>query len=489
MTGPTLKWKYIIASTLLILVILSVFSWQNLRIQERQIAKDDEERVKLITDIIKNGLITIMLEKRGREFQKFLETLIAEDIEEVRIFNENGRIVASSVPREIGNKIYDKDMQMFLTQPEPEVFTHRENNKVFYSMVIPIANEEACKQCHFDNAKYRGVLDVEISMDRIINRLQLFRYQMIIFSALAVITLSISLSIMTKHLINKPIEGLISTMKKAEAGDLSARFKTTRDDEIGKLSESLNSMLAQLDSARKEIEKLHYEEYQRIEKMASIGELASAIAHEIKNPLAGISGAIQVFSEEFPDDDPKREIIDDIILEIERLDKAVRDLLNFARPPVPHPLLTDIRSMIDRLMNVISSTAEKQKVDITLDIESDVGKAYLDPEQLQQVFLNIALNAIQSMPGGGSLLINVNKQDDMVVFSFKDSGMGISDENTKNLFKPFFTTKNTGTGLGLSISKNIVEQHGGYISVTSQPGLGSTFVISVPMKGIIDDQA
>ena len=137
----SLRWKYIIGTTCIILVILSVFSWQNLKIQEQQIEADDKERVKLITEIIRNGLISIMLEGRGLEFQKFLETLIAEDIEEVRIFDERGNIIASSIPKEIGNKIYKKDMDMFRTQDKPDVFTHKEKNKVFYSMVVPIVNE------------------------------------------------------------------------------------------------------------------------------------------------------------------------------------------------------------------------------------------------------------------------------------------------------------------------------------------------------------
>ncbi len=485
----SLRWKYIVGTTFIILVILSAFSWQNLKIQEQQIESDDKERVELITEIIRNGLITMMLAGRGLEFQRFLETLIAEDIEEVRIFNEQGIIVASSIPKEIGNKIYKKDLDMFRTQSKSEVFTHQEKNKVFYSMVVPIVNEPACQQCHNDGAKYRGILDVEISMDKIMNRLQSFRYQMVVFSVLTIIALSISLTLMTKYLINKPIDGIIATMKKAEEGDLSARFETERIDEVGKLSSSLNSMLSQLESARKEIEKLHHEEYQRIQKMASIGELAAAIAHEIKNPLAGISGAIQVFAEEFPNDDPKKEIVDDVILEIERLDKAVRDLLNFASPPVPHPLLTNVGSMMERLLHVISTRAEKQNIDIRLNINADIDNAFLDPEQFQQVFLNITLNAIQSMPDGGTLEIDVHKNDDMIEFLFKDSGIGIPSENTKNLFKPFFTTKNTGTGLGLSICKNIIEQHGGTIEVASQPNKGSLFIIRTPLKEQIHEQS
>ncbi|HHN65936.1 MAG TPA: hypothetical protein ENK09_11295, partial [Nitrospirae bacterium] len=139
MNSLGLKWKFIITTTLILLIIVGLFSLYNLKFQEKIIRDDDKERVRLITEIIKNGLVTIMLEGRGKEFQKFLESLVAEDIEEVRIFNpSNYRIVASSVPGEIGSRIYDEDIQKYRTQSGPEVFSHKRGNKLVYSMLVPI---------------------------------------------------------------------------------------------------------------------------------------------------------------------------------------------------------------------------------------------------------------------------------------------------------------------------------------------------------------
>jgi signal transduction histidine kinase len=484
----SLKWKYILGTTLIVLLILGIFSWQSLRLQEKQIVDDDRERVALITEIIKNGLITIMLEGRGREFQKFLETVVAEDIEEVRIFKPNGTIVSSSIPYEIGKKIYSEDIDQYLKQAKPDVFIHTRNEKPVYSMVVPIYNEPVCQNCHGREEKIRGILDVEVSMDKTFKRLSMFRQRMVFFSILTLLALSLSLVILTKYLINRPIEGIIDTMKKVESGDLHARFSTERTDEIGKLSSNLNSMLSQLETAQGEIEQYHREEFRRIEKMATIGELASAIAHEIKNPLAGISGAIQVFSEDFSPGDPRLEVIDDVIREIERLDKAVRDLLNFASPPAARPLPTDVHSMMERLIHVIAQQAEKQNIDINLISTGEKLTLCLDPEQFQQVFLNIALNAFHSMPEGGKLDIEVRKNDNSVEFSFTDTGFGISEKDIYNVFKPFFTTKQSGTGLGLAISKNIIERHGGTIEVMSAPKAGSTFKITVPLLEPEDDR-
>jgi len=477
----SLRWKFIIGTTCIVLAVVGTFSLITLKLQEEQIESDQKERVILITEIIKNGLITFMLEGRGREFQKFLEALISRDIEETRIFNTEGIITSSSIPHEIGKKIYESDIDAFMEQESPEVFTHkRENGGLTYSMVVPIYNEPACMKCHGSSGNILGVLDVEISMRKAREQIDSTRKTLFIFAFFTLLTISIALSILTRYLINRPISGIVKIMKIARDGDLSARFHTDRTDEVGTLSRNLNAMLSQLDQARKELERYHKKELEHVEKMATIGELASAIAHEIKNPLAGISGAIQVLAEDFDHADPRREVIVDVIKEIERLDKSIRDLLNYAKPPEPIPLRTDVNSMMERLLNVISLQAHKTGVEINLHINPEDQIVSLDPELFQQVFLNVSLNSIQAMPSGGELNISVTKNDTGTVFLFADTGHGIPEEVMPNLFKPFYTTKQGGTGLGLAISKNIVEQHNGTIDIQSTSGKGTVFSIIIP---------
>jgi signal transduction histidine kinase len=426
-----------------------------------------------------------MLEGKGPEFQNFLETVTSEDIEEVRLFKPNGTIVSSSAPSEIGKKIYQEDFDRFLSGSPPEVFTHTRNNRTYYSMVIPIYNRPACHRCHEPGEKYRGILDVEISMNKANKRLAMFRKQMIIFSLLTLITLSICLIILTKYLINKPIDGVVEVMKKAEKGDLNARYITNRQDEIGKLSESLNSMLSELDNARKEIKSLHAEEYQLIEKMASIGEVAAAVAHEIKNPLAGISGALQVLAEDFPDDGSRKEIANEVLSEIERLDMAVKDLLVFSLPPELNLIMTDINAIIDNVIEKIRPPSQKFNVKIH-SVSDTIPKTLIDPDQMEKVLLNIAHYSLRSMPGGGTLTFaTYNRlQSDEIEVTLSDTGKGISEEDLKDVFKPKFTTRHHGygSGLGLAISRNIIESHKGRIDVESQVDAGSSFIISLPVK-------
>lgn len=482
MISLSLKWKYIISTLLILLVIISLFSIYNLRFQENLIREDDRKRVELITEIIKNGLYTIMLEGRGMEFQKFLESLVAEEIKEVRIFNPNTRkILASSIPLEIGEEIYDEDIVQFKTQPSPDVFIHSRENDEVYSMIVPIMNEKPCQKCHGSTEKIRGVLDVEISKRKTMARIGELRKRTTIFSLLTFITLSISLAVLTTLLVSRPVEGIIKKLRQVEGGDLSVRFQTDRSDEIGRLSLTLNSMLIELDKARQEIQRCHLEEIKRIERMATLGEMAAAIAHEIKNPLAGISGAIQVISEDFRDDDPRKEIVHEILVEIERLDKAVRNLLSFSKPITPQKEPVYLQDLLEKTIALVQQQAESLNIQIEVETSTEKIVAEVDRELIQQVFLNLILNSFHAMAGGGKLTIMISKTDSSAKIAFSDTGEGIPSENLKKVFKPFFTTRHTGTGLGLAISRNIVEAHGGMIDVESTIGLGSTFTITLPV--------
>jgi len=472
-----LKGKYILFTTCILFVTIGAFSYKNLSLQEKEIQEDDKEKVTLITEIIKNSLVTIMLEGRGKEFQKFLETITTGNVEKASIFKPDGTIISSSLPHQIGTHVSAEHVTRFKTQKIPEVFPLKEDGETVYSIIVPIRNEYPCHKCHGAKDEVIGVLDLEVSMGKTLQRINDSRKRMGLFSIITLIVISISLGMLTTYLVNKPITLIINTMKMAEGGDLAVKFLTRRKDEIGKLASSLNSMLFELDKARREIEKCHFEDIQNIEKLATIGELASAIAHEIKNPLAGISGAIQVLAEDFSATDPRKEVITEVLNEIDRLDRSVKELLVFARPPDLHPVLTSLQPITERAIRLVDLQAQRQGVIIKLIPGDDIGEINVDPEQMQQVFLNIMLNALQSMPAGGTLTIATyfTSNSSEVEIAFSDTGLGIEEYALKNIFKPFFTTRYAGTGLGLAISRNIVEKHNGKIVVESRIGIGSTF--------------
>ncbi|MEJ2183269.1 MAG: ATP-binding protein [Nitrospirota bacterium] len=221
-----------------------------------------------------------------------------------------------------------------------------------------------------------------------------------------------------------------------------------------------------------------------LEKMFTLGELAGAIAHEIKNPLAGISGAIQVIADDLPAGDRRREVFRDILKEIDRLDKSVRNLLGFARPPEPHLVIAPLGDVIHSVGELLAGQAKKQSVDVTILLGGGPEKVLMDPEQMRQALLNVAMNALHAMPGGGTLTMTARgrEEDGAVEIAVADTGKGIEREEVGKLFVPFYTTKPGGSGLGLAITKGIVEKHGGEVTVQSRVGEGTTVRITLPVR-------
>jgi signal transduction histidine kinase len=448
---------------------------------EKESSKYDRARATLISEIIKNGLITIMIEGRGEELRRFIETMVAEELNVVRLLSRDGRTIASSIPSEKGEvRALPEDSKMM-----PALVLEPYKGTPAYNMQMPFFNEKACQKCHAHEKDIMCYLTISLSMDKSYKKIRALRESTIFHYLLTVLIVSVSMGIMTSIVVNAPIRKIIDTIKKVEGGDLSTRVDLNQKDEIGVLASSLNSMLTELTGTKKKLDTCQIEAMQKVEKMANIGELAAAIAHEIKNPIAGISGAIQVLSEEFPDGDNRKEIINEVLAEIGRLDKTVRDLLSFAKPPEPSLVRTPVAPLIERSMRLISAQAKKQSVEVNASSLAQDAEVNIDPEQMQQVLINIMMNALHSMSAGGKITLatQVDKEKNELEISISDTGNGISQDELKNIFKPFYTTKHTGTGLGLSISKNIVESHGGSIIVESRVGVGSTFAITLPMEG------
>jgi hypothetical protein len=279
-------------------------------------------------------------------------------------------------------------------------------------------------------------------------------------------------------------------MRKAEEGNLSVRVDVKRKDEMGRLADNLNTMIEKLHLAKEEAEQYHQELIQRADRMASIGELASGIAHEIRNPLAGIQGAIQILAEGFPEDDPRRGVTDEIQKQIYKLERLVKDLLNYARPVPTNYLPTDMNQLVEKVITFFMVQRGKpENVEIEKKFFSPLPKIMVDPNSMEQAFLNIILNAQKAMTKGGMFTISTHalrgrkddgKEVEEVQIIFEDTGIGIPEENLPKIFHPFFSTRSDGTGLGLSITKDIIEQHGGRIEVESQVNVGTKFIITLP---------
>jgi len=217
--------------------------------------------------------------------------------------------------------------------------------------------------------------------------------------------------------------------------------------------------------------------------LAAIGELSTNMAHEIRNPLASLKGSIEMLKEGALSREHGKKLMDIAVSEMDRLNKIISDFLNYSRPIPPEFSWFDLHQVLGDTVELMrSATASTEPVTIVKEF-AGYCELYADPSKLRQVFLNLAMNAIEAMPTGGTVRIGTKKGDDLVTVFFEDTGVGIPQENLKEIFYPFFTTKERGTGLGLSIAYRILEEHGGAIHVSSTRGLGTRFEVLIPMKG------
>ncbi len=215
------------------------------------------------------------------------------------------------------------------------------------------------------------------------------------------------------------------------------------------------------------------------EHMAHIGHLAASLAHEIKNPLAGVSGAIQVMRDALEPKHPHRPVLVEVLRQIDRLDGTVKDLLVYARPRPPRFTRTNLGRAVERVLALLAAEPALQAVTVALELGEHLD-CYADETQLEQLIMNLALNGAQASPAGATLRISAAAQADGVRFTVEDEGPGMSDATLRQAFEPFFTTKTKGTGLGLPICRKIAEAHGGTIALHSSDGAGASVTVRLP---------
>lgn len=222
------------------------------------------------------------------------------------------------------------------------------------------------------------------------------------------------------------------------------------------------------------------------EKLAALGEMAASFVHEIRNPLGIILGSAETLRKKVPEP-VQAEMLQFICEESERINHMLSSFLDFAKPKTPAFREVDLRIILEKAWELISVPAREQKVQVFREVPPEKVAMFLDPEQIRDALVNLELNALEAMPQGGTLRISLSQKENKdVIIRVSDTGTGIAPENESKIFNPFFTTKEQGTGLGLPVVHRVVKNHGGTISVASNDGGGTTFIITLtPPKGIL----
>jgi signal transduction histidine kinase len=440
----------------------------------------------LMMSVIERAIYSSMSTGNSRDVQTILEMVGSDQrLDGVRIFHPDGRVLKSSEPNEIGRRVNPHDLATFLQGRRHDIFRGPRGQEVI-GVVKPIHIEESCVPCHGAGRRVIGVLNLDLSIGEMETQLmqtsQLFGFTMLTI----VLLLTWGISLIFHRFVRQPLKTMSAKMVQVEEGDLTVRLDPQGNDEVSVLMVSFNSMVDRLSMANDELQNYHYQQMERADRLASVGEMSAGIAHEIKNPLAGIKGAITVLADDFSAEDPRREVIDKVLEQISRLDKAATDLLFFGRPGKPSLDYVDTNDLLKKTMFFVSQHPEAKNVHQTKEFTRNLPPVWVDGKQLQQVFFNIIINAIQAMKEGGTLVLQTDLVDEKGGQSVRvligDSGPGIKPEDMERIFTPFFTTKTQGTGLGLAICRQLIEQQGGTIKLSSRVGEGTRVVINLPVS-------
>ena len=314
--------------------------------------------------------------------------------------------------------------------------------------------------------------------------------------------LIIFISYLITRTITRPLSEMVDVTNRVAAGDLDYVIKIKSKDEIGQLAYSFNRMIASLKKMRRELEEWGNTLEQKVkhrteelaamqrtlmqsQRLASLGKLAAGIAHEINNPLGGILVLSSLVMEDLPDSDPHRENLEEVIKQTMRCRDIVKGLLQFSRQEQGKTEYVNVNEVLNNTLALIEKQALFHNIKVKKNFQEDLPFILGDNSQLQQVFMNVILNAVQAMEEVGDLTLTTfrDKKDDLVVIEITDTGCGIPEDLIDRIFDPFFTTKEVGegTGLGLAIAYGIITRHNGRMSVKSKVGEGTTFTIKIPV--------
>jgi two-component system, NtrC family, sensor kinase len=496
----------VIASTA---AFFSLFGFINLRMERSFSRRMVQQAGERIADIILRSTRYQMLNNDTASLNHIVQDIGSEPgIQRIRVVNKDGRITLSTRPAEVGATAdYTAWMKPGAgAGPATREFT--ENGQRVLGVTRRIANSRDCSSaaCHVHEAgqPVLGVIDASLSLKDLDEQMRQNQASLWWFLSGAIVFGSVAAVAFMWIVVYRPVKELIDGTHRVAGGDLDYRLPVRTDDELGDLAASFNKMTAEVAGVQSKIEeqvRRKTAELERAhksllnsEKMASIGKLAATVAHEINNPLFGILTYARLVSRgimkhEFDGRDELAEQLQTIERESKRCGDLVKSLLTFSRQAPSNREPNDLNAIARRATVLVKHKLDMQSIELVETLGDSLPPANCDANQIQQVLLILMVNASEAMPHGGRLEISTEYQaaSETCVVRVKDTGGGIPEDVLPRIFDPFFTTKEDQlrTGLGLAVAHSIVEQHAGEIAVSSEPGKGTEFRISLPSSATV----
>lgn len=480
-----LKSKFIIITTMAIVIVMGIIGYIAVE-RENIILYTEVERegrllgetlaIPIINDLIYERLG--LVEEGGLLDNYILEIFNRHDVDllYITIINEEGRVISHNNITEYGKVYSDPITMKAMKANETIIQTFKSGGHIAVDFGIPLSIGK----------KRWGTLKFAISLEKVERQIIATVTKIVILTLFMIVSGFIMILLLSRRFIS-PITQLASTMDKTRSDYLNVKVDVKGHDELAVLGERFNSMIERIRQANEELKKTH-ERLVQSEKMASIGILASGVAHEINNPLGGLYNCLQMLNQQGDDPGFREKYISLIKEGLDRIENTVSKLLWISRRGEHKPKAINVRRAVNDVYSFVEYKLRKNRIVFDSKVGDDV-EIFIDPHDFQQMTLNLFINAMHAMENGGTLSVGAERVNsrglsdgNFVEISVEDTGIGIPDENIIKVFDPFFTTKppGEGTGLGLWLTYEIVKNYNGEISVESEVGKGSRFVIRLP---------
>src|SRR5450631_3175897 len=526
MQSQTLKFKVVlylaIALSAAMLTFTGLVGW----FLYNEVVSKVSEHVVQLSEVISKSTRFAMLQNQPTYVDRIIHDVAEKgNIDRVRILSSEGKITHSTYAPEIGQTVdrnaeacshchqSERPLEQVPKNERTWTFKGPNGESLLGSMEV-IRNEPSCYNAachqHPQETSVLGVLDIVYSLDAFDQKLRNSTLWIAGFSLGFVVIASVLVSLIVHDLVYLPLRDLENGAQRLSAGNLDEPIPMRSSDEFGRLATSFNSMTDALRNSRAQLREWGHTLEQKVEtrtkelrsaqaetmrgeKLASVGLLASGVAHELNNPLNGILTFSHHVSQKMPDKSTDAEDMDLVIRETKRCAAIIKRLLDFAREKLPEKKFTDLNQVIDDTVRIVEQPAHLRDIEITVHLDRALPPIWIDADQIKQVIMNMLVNAQHAVEEKGSITVSTRRSLDprapagepkpMVEISIVDTGCGIPETNLRRIFDPFFTSKDVGkgTGLGLSVSHGIVEAHGGLIEVESKVGEGSTFRVLLPL--------
>jgi len=471
--------KFLISYTLAAVVILSIGGWFFYHTSLQSVDQEFSKRLISITEMVATSINTTYLARiRPDDQETRLYQILHQDLRKMRnaagvkdlyLFNNNNQILVEADEELPVGQEY---VLLRLNQPElDEVWKGTPTASTLYQGSNGQYYKSAYAPIRDDQGKIVAVVGVEAGAE-FLGAAQEIKQQ-VLWIVVISLFVQLSISLIISQSISNPLKILVTAIDRVGKEETYTKVKINTQDEIGFLGSRFNEMT---DSLREKDRLLK-------ERMDALKQLSAGIAHEIRNPLAAIGGFAELLGRKVsPLENPQiKKLTEEIILEVKNLNRIVTDFLSFAREPRRQFEQVDIVALLESALTLALSGKKGGPITVEKEMPSHPPPLRGEPIELRKALLNVILNSIQALPGGGRLKILLHTKGSWLTLTIQDSGVGIPPQVRDRIFDPFFTTKEKGTGLGLAITQRIIEGHGGHISFESHPGEGTRFMIRLPM--------